>query len=56
MASQIQKLRFEFQTFKKEVLGIFEEIVDYLHEKDVLGPERVKTERIKKLIESLKGD
>ena len=54
MASQIQQLKKEFHSFKKEVIGILEELCDYLYEKDVLGMERVKTERIKTLIKSLK--
>lgn len=57
MATGLQKLRFEFQNFKSEVIEILEKINDYNHEKDVLGPERQKTEKIKELINSLKkGD
>lgn len=56
MASQIQKLKSEFEAFKKEVINILEEINSYLHEKDTLGPERIKTERIKGLINSLKEE
>lgn len=54
--SQIQELRTEFQSFKKEALDIFEEIVDYLWQKDTLGTERVRSEEIKKQIKSLKGE
>ena len=57
MATQLQKLRSEFQTFKSEVVKILEEINDYNYEKDVLGPERTRTEKLKTLINSLKeGD
>jgi len=54
MASEAEKLKFEFQIFKENVIGILEEVVDYLYVKDVLGPERERTERMKKLINSLK--
>lgn len=54
MATQLQKLKSEFRTFKSEVIEILEKVVDYLHEKDVLGSERVRTERLKALINSLK--
>ena len=56
MASPIQKLKKEFQAFKKETIEILEELNDYNYEKDVLGTERVKSKRIKKLIKSLKGE
>lgn len=52
--SQIQILRDEFEAFKVDVIKILEETLDYLYEKDVLGMERSKTEKIKRLIESLK--
>lgn len=54
MASEIQQLKKKFQGFKKEVIGILEELCDYLYERDVLGTERKKAERIKELIKSLK--
>ena len=52
--SQIQVLRDEFRAFKIAVIKILEETLDYLWTKDVLGMERTKTEKIKRLINSLK--
>lgn len=57
MATGLQKLKSEFQTFKSEVIEILEKINNYNYEKDVLGPERTRTEKLKTLINSLKkGD
>ncbi len=56
MATQLQKLKSEFQTFKSKVIEILEKINNYNHEKDVLGPERTRTEKLKTLINSLKGE
>ena len=52
--SQIQILRSEFEAFKVAVIKILEETLEYLWTKDVLGMERTKTEKIKRLIDSLK--
>lgn len=52
--SQIQILRSEFRTFKKEAIGILEALNDYNSEKDILGTERVKSEEIRKRINLLK--
>ena len=54
MATGLQKLKLEFQNFKSEVIEILEEINDYNYTKDVLGPERIRTEKLKQLINSLK--
>lgn len=55
--SQIHKLRTEFMMFKREVASIFEELNNYNYERDTLGTERVKSEKIRKRINSLKeGD
>jgi len=54
--SQIQRLTSKFQAFRREVIGILEEINNYLHERDVLGSERVKSEKIRKRINSLKEE
>ena len=57
--SQIQKLKTEFEmfkTFKKEVVEVLEALNNYNFEKDTLGTERVKSEQIRKLINSLKGE
>ena len=55
--SQIQIVRTEIMMLKRKVIKaveIIEQINDYNHEKDVLGPERMKSERIRELINSLK--
>lgn len=52
--SLVQELRKEFTAFKNGVIRILEEINNYNHERDTLGIERVKTEKIKRLINSLK--
>ena len=61
--SQIQILRTRLWMFKKvllEIVTIAEELNNYNYEKDVLGPERVKSgeirERINSLKKSLEGD
>ena len=55
--SQVQELRKEFRAFKNDVIKVLEEVIDYLWQKDVLGMERAKTEKIRRLINSLKkGD
>jgi hypothetical protein len=52
--SQIQELRTDFQSFKKEAIRILEALNDYNSEKDTLGTERVKSEEIRKRINLLK--
>ena len=52
--SQVDYLRIEFKAFKNDVIRILEEINNYNHDRDTLGMERMKTEKIKGLINSLK--
>lgn len=52
--SLVQDLRKEFTAFKNNVIVILEEINIYNFEKDTLGMERVKTQKIRRLINSLK--
>ena len=55
--SLVQELRKEFTAFKNNVIVILEEINIYNFEKDTLGMERAKTQKIRRLINSLKkGD
>jgi len=54
--SQIQELKTEFRAFKSKAVEILEKLNRYNYEKDTLGIERIKSQEILKLINSLKGE